>query len=257
MPGTDSWRSAWLDPWLDPWLDLVAGSSCVDCGSPGRPLCSDCAERLPRRGQEVRPTPCPDGLAPCFAAGEYAEALRAMILAHKESTVLALARPLGLVLARVAEPLLPEPGSLSVLVPVPSRPEVVRGRGHDPMARVTTEAARRLRRSGARVVMRRLLRVGVPVADQAGLAAAARAANLAGSMRARPGPRTRLARTGLPVSLFVCDDVLTTGATAREAQRALEVSGLPVRAVLTVAATRRRVPPAAGPPPLPLSGFAD
>ena len=253
-------RNGWREVWLDAWLDLVAGGSCVGCRSPGRPLCPACSESLPRQGHPVRPTPCPDGLAPCFAAGEYAEVLRTMILAHKEHSVLALARPLGRVLAGVAQPLLPPPGSLSVLVPVPSRPGVVRRRGHDPMARVTAATVRRLRGSGADVALLPLLRVTGAIADQAGLSAAARAANLAGSMRVRPGPRTRLARSTAPVSIFVCDDVLTTGATAREAQRALEVAGLPVRGILTVAATRRRLPPATpdgGPPPLPLSGFAD
>jgi len=41
--------------------------------------------------------------------------------------------------------------------------------------------------------------------------------------------------------LLICDDVLTTGATAREAQRALQAAGLPCAAVATIAATRRRV----------------
>jgi predicted amidophosphoribosyltransferase len=97
------------------------------------------------------------------------------------------------------------------------------------------------------------------VLDQAGLGAAQRAANLAGSMGVRAGAWRRVARTRAAVSIVVCDDVLTTGATAREAQRALEASGLPVRAVATVAATRRRWPAASAPPRagLPLSGQGD
>ncbi|MBV9831208.1 MAG: hypothetical protein JOZ82_06390, partial [Marmoricola sp.] len=60
--------------------------------------------------------------------------------------------------------------------------------------------------------------------------------------------RRRLASRAVPVALVVCDDVLTTGATAREAQRALEDTGLPVRSIVTVAATRRRVPAQNSPP---------
>ena len=95
--------------------------------------------------------------------------------------------------------------------------------------------------------------------DQAGLDAGQRAANLAGSMRVRSSERARLAGAGVPVSVVVCDDVLTTGATAREAQRALEQGGLPVRAVVTVAATRKRLPARNAPPlrALPHSGQAD
>ena len=84
---------------LDAWLDLIHGGGCVGCGTPGRPLCRACAATLPTRGRVVRPTPCPAGLATCVAAGEYADLLRAMVLAHKEHGVFALAAPLGRVLA--------------------------------------------------------------------------------------------------------------------------------------------------------------
>jgi predicted amidophosphoribosyltransferase len=242
---------------LDAWLDLVHGGGCVGCGAPGRSLCCVCADQLPTSTRSVRPTPCPPGLAACFAAGEYADLLRAMVLAHKEHAVFALAEPLGRVLATAARDAL-GPGT-TLLVPVPSRRAVVRARGHDPMLRMVRAAGRSLRRGGASVHVMRLLDVRGPVLDQAGLDARARAANLAHSMGVRTGARRSLVRAGVAVSVIVCDDVLTTGATAREAQRALEEAGLGVRAVVTVAATRRRLPVGKAPPHpgLPLFGHGD
>lgn len=224
---------------LDDWLDLAFGGTCVCCNSPGRLLCPECREALPFEARWVRPDPCPPGLAPALAAAEYADPVRRMILLHKERRAFALARPLGQALV------LPVAAGMSsrgrtVLVPVPSRPAVVRERGHDPTLRIVRVAARVLRRAGADVVVSTLLRQRDVVADQAGLAAAERMANLADRMAVRPARVRALARSGAPVTAVVCDDVLTTGSTAREAQRALEDSGLPVAAICCVAATRKR-----------------
>lgn len=226
---------------LDAWLDLVTGSACVGCRRPGRLLCPRCRALLPERGFGTSPDPCPPGLAPAVAGGEYADLLRAMVLAHKERRAFALAVPLGQVLAVVARELLAERGT-TLLVPVPSRHAVVVARGHDPMLRVTRYAAGLLRREGYDVRLARLLRQADLVADQSGLDAAGRLRNLAGSMATRTGALRALARGREPVTAVVCDDVLTTGATAHEAQRALEAVGVPVAGIACVAATRRRHP---------------
>lgn len=231
----------------DAFLDLLLGAGCVGCATPGRSLCGACAAGLPTEDTDVRavrPDPCPPGLAPALAAAEYADPLRRMIVRHKEERVFALTRPLGRVLAapvRAAAEALP-PETLTLLVPVPSRPAVVRSRGHDPTLRIVRAAARVLRREGRPVETAVLLRQRAPVLDQAGLGAAERAANLAGSLATRTSALRRLARVGIPVAAVVCDDVLTTGATAREAQRALADVGVPVAAIAVVAATRRRRP---------------
>jgi predicted amidophosphoribosyltransferase len=225
--------------WLDDWLDLAFGSTCVSCALPGRLLCPSCRDALPLAARPVRPDPCPEGLAPAFAAAEYADPVRRMILLHKEHRAFTLARPLGAALVLPVRAGM-TPTGRTLLVPVPSRPAVVRARGHDPMLRITRAATQLLRAAGADVGVNRLLRQRDTVADQAGLTAPERVANLAERMAVHPGRLRALARTGVPVTVVVCDDVLTTGSTAREAQRALEAVGLPVAAVCCVAATRKR-----------------
>ena len=230
----------------DAGRDLLLGGSCVGCARPGRALCGACAVGLPRRGRVSWPSPTPTGLALPFAAGAYDGLLKALVNAHKEHGVLALAAPLGRVLGDVVRDLLVALGAgggagTVLLVPVPSRGAVVRRRGHDPLLRVTRAAAVRLRRTGVDARVRRLLVPAGRVRDQATLDAAQRAANLAGSMRSRR-PRA-VDRGGLVV---VVDDVLTTGSTVREAQRALEEAGLVVSGIATVAATRRRGPVRSG-----------
>ena len=223
--------------------DLLLGSRCVGCDRPGRVLCLPCAATLPVAAVPAWPSPTPPGLAPPYAAASYDGLVRAMVLAHKERGVLALAAPLGRLLGgAVAGARAHGVGGRVVLVPVPSRPSSVRSRGHDPTWEMTRRAGDLLRAGGVPVVAAPLLRLRVGVRDQAGLDAEERRANLAGSMRCPSRSLARLATRCPTAQVVVCDDVLTTGATAREAQRALEAVGLSVVGVAAAAATRRRAP---------------
>ncbi|QIX28806.1 ComF family protein [Nocardioides sp. JQ2195] len=226
-------------------MDLVTGSACPGCGQPGTLLCRRCREGLMGAERASAPTPCPPELVRPWAAGEYDGLLRTLILGHKERQQFSLRRPLGELLARAVAGLAGTAGVVTgsplVLVPVPSQRARVRARGHDPTLLVTRVAARELRRIGHRAEAASLLHVG-RVLDQSELDAAGRAANLAGSMWVRGRGLERLAATTGRAWVVVCDDVLTTGATAAEAQRALRACGLGVLGAATIAATRKRLP---------------
>jgi predicted amidophosphoribosyltransferase len=217
----------------------------VGCGRAGRLLCGACVAALPGEARVAWPSPTPPGLVPPFATGPYDGTLKQLVLGLKEHRLLGLRRPLGRLLAIAVEAaldsVLGQAGGPVALVPVPSRPSSVRQRALDSTYDVTAAAARELRRAGRDVAVVRLLRTRPGLRDQAGLDAAARAANLAGSMTCPAEGLVRMARRLPRARTVLCDDVVTTGATAREAQRALQAVGLEVVAVAAVAATRRRI----------------
>lgn len=81
-----------------------------------------------------------------------------------------------------------------VLVPVPSARHRVRARGHDPGRRIALAASARLRRAGVPARVAPVLRLRRAVADQAGLGARERRANLAGALEVSRGGVALLAR---------------------------------------------------------------
>jgi predicted amidophosphoribosyltransferase len=172
---------------------------------------------------------------PLWSAGLYAGPLAAVIVAAKDGGRPELCVPLGERLAEAVQGLWAElsraespPLPLS-LVPVPSAATAVRRRGFDFGLVLARRAASRLAGSGLTVRVRPALTPVRAVADQSGLAAADRRANLAQAWRARPA--------GLSGHCLVLDDIVTTGASLAEAARALSAAGQRVWGAATVAAT--------------------
>lgn len=223
-------------------LDLVTGSECVGCARPGRMLCGPCRASLPAVPQVRWPQPTPPGLVTPWSLADYDGGVRAMIVGHKDRGQFTFRRVLAdLLVASVRAAVAPYDEPV-VLVPVPSRPGSSRRRGYDPMGTLVRLAVGRLRAESYDATAAPLLVSSRRVVDQAGLSASERASNLAGSMSCPSPGLARLARRRARGRVVICDDVLTTGATAAEAQRALGAVGLSPVAIATVAATRRRIP---------------
>lgn len=229
--------------------DLVLALACAGCGAARVLLCPTCAGRLAGPPFVAWPTPTPAGLPRPVAIAAYEGVVRSALLAHKEDGRFALARPLGVALARAvrdgvnaAEASSTWPDALDAplrLVPVPSRRAAVRARGQDATLRLARAAAASLRRCGIDAEVLPVLRPSRGVADQAGLSAADRELNLRGAMRV-PARLERLVRAKRVV---VVDDVITSGATMTESARALRVAGADVVSAATIAATVRWAPP--------------
>ncbi|WP_189554574.1 ComF family protein [Streptomyces lavendofoliae] len=214
--------------WWREMTGLVLPVACGGCGRPRTTLCDACGRALAgAAGRRVRPVPEPAGLPVVCAAAPYADAVRAVLLGHKERGALGLARPLGVALAgavRASVAASAGSGGLPLLlVPVPSARRVVRARGHDATRRVARAAAGELRRRGTAARALPVLRQRRPVADQSGLSARERQENLAGALEVVPGG-ARLLAGGRPV---LVDDLMTTGASLAEAARALRAGSEP------------------------------
>lgn len=205
--------------WWRDLTDLVLPAECGGCGTPRTALCTECREALcgapPCR---VSPAPRPVGLPVVHAAAPYGDAVRALLLAHKERGALGLAGPLGAGLAGAVRAGLRGGNAPVLLVPVPSARGAVRARGHDPVRRIALAAAGELRRGGTRARVLCVLRQRRAVADQAGLNSRQRQVNLQGALEVIAGGGRLLAEGG---RIVIVDDLMTTGASLVEAARAI------------------------------------
>lgn len=265
-------------PWR-PWEDvlalveLAAPSACAGCGRAGLRWCPACQAVLGEvSAGPWRPTPCPPGLPRTWSGAPYDGVVRSAVVAWKDGgradlTGTVLAPVLRDVLAAALAGSPPHRAALAartpvLLVPAPSARASTRRRGeHRVLSLVTAAVGRGAARAGpARPALRVVdaLELSRGVADQSGLGAAQRHANLAGAVRARPTAAPVLAS----VPCVVVDDVVTTGATLAECARALRAARSGPVVAVTIAATRRRTGRSgssgrAAVGPLPVPGTAD
>jgi len=208
-------------------LDLVLPVMCVGCGQPGRVWCAACATRL------AHPRPiCLPGLPTTWTAGPYEGPIVAAIHEWKEQGCSSLTIPFAAPLAQCVAELLADVDAPDcvALVPIASSSAAVRRRGYDALGDLAGEVVSRLSTVGIAAVVHDSLRPARERRDQAGLDLSQRSRNMSNSLRVASSPTH-------PV--VIIDDIVTTGATLREAFRVLR----PQQQVLgcaTLTATAKR-----------------
>jgi predicted amidophosphoribosyltransferase len=207
-------------------LDLILPMECGGCGTPSTRWCDACDRELAvALGQPHVVSPRIDPGVPVFALGRYAGARRQAILACKErgrgDLVGPLARALAVGVHRLFEWGIVE--TPLAIVPAPTRRSAARRRGGDPVTRLARAAVA----GHPDITLAPVLRMRALVRDSVGLGTAARERNVTGRvvLRGRP-PRSEV---------LIVDDIVTTGATARESVRTLRAGGVRVAAVLALA----------------------
>ncbi|HEY3924411.1 MAG TPA: phosphoribosyltransferase family protein [Acidothermaceae bacterium] len=227
-------------------LELLLPSRCAGCGRLDehelrlRGLCPPCVSAI-RQSVPVSwdiAIPGTHVAIPAFAAGAYDDVMRAALLDYKERGRLSLRRELGGSLAVSVFGAVGRDRSPVLLVPVPSAAATRRARGHDPVGAMASAAAGYLRATGLQVEVRAVLRQARMVSDQSGLDIDARQANLSGALAVWRPALVQGRR------VVIVDDIVTTGATAAEAARALGHIGAVVIGIACVAGTVRRYPSA-------------
>lgn len=194
---------------------------CAGCGVAGSAVCNACMQRL--TGGIVR-----ESIAgvPLVAAATYEGEVRAIIRQTKELGGRASSRALAVSLVGAIEAVPPTPeGMRRVFVRVPSSREGLRRRGFDPVhlvlrrARVRATPLRRVRGSGPQKVR----------------SAAQRHAAAVGSLAPSPSLAAQIRGN----SVVIIDDVVTTGATALEAVRAVRAAGAKEVVIVAMARAER------------------
>ncbi len=210
-------------------LDLILPLQCGGCGAPSTRWCAACGRELSVAADQPHVVnPRVDPQVPVFALGRYTGARRQAILALKEHGRADLIGPLARALAIGVHRLLSW-GIVEApltIVPAPTRLAAARRRGGDPVTRLARAAVA----GHPDITVAPTLRMRALARDSVGLGVGARERNITGRVLLRGQRLTRLGTEAM-----IVDDIVTTGATARESVRVLHAAGVRVAAVLAIA----------------------
>lgn len=215
-------------------LDLVLGRSCAGCDEPGVVLCAACARSLQPRVRFRRDLDVADvmeGLRiPVVCALDYRGTTRQVLYRYKDHRIRQLATWLS---PALAESIISAAGRAGVrttdvlLAPMPTRRNNVRRRGFDATAFLVRGALSRVETAG----------VGQFLIDTRTEGAAKNVGAFEREQRAINAFRIRREKVLPTRPVIVVDDIVTTGATVKEATETLLLAGIQVVAVATVAGT--------------------
>lgn len=212
--------------------DVFLGRACAGCDAPGISLCPQCRELLrpkPRLRRGLDLSDIAAGLhLPVTCSLDYRGAVRQVLYRFKDHRIPHLARDLGPALASSIA-FAAEHGHVSssqaTVVTMPTRRSTARRRGFDPLGLVTAAAVRAHPVAAVRTSLVDTRRRGT--SKSLGVWERHEAAAGAFEVRGR-----------LPTGpVVLVDDIVTTGATAREAAATLILAGVHVVAVATIAGT--------------------
>lgn len=213
----------------DAWA-VLAPTECAGCGAPDRGLCAACRAELAAAAPAREAVPRSDGTElPLWRALEYGGAARGILLAFKDGGRADVAPALAAVLRRLVRAALAElPAELRgrvELATIPSTWAAYRRRGYAHVPLLLRRAG--YRDSGA-------LRAVRQTRDQSELNTRQRYANRERSLAVQDACRGQ--------AVLIIDDIVTSGATILEADRAFRSAGSRVVGAVALARTERRFP---------------
>jgi len=212
---------------FEEFLNLVIPARCVLCKALGSPICPSCESQNFSSERGVKRFSL-NGFAVCL----YTEEIALLIHEFKENSQTALTKSMARNMAGLV------PKECEVLVPMPSKQSSFENRGFNPAKLLASAVARSIAKNENRLIeVFDILSLNKSVSDQAALSGHDRRTNLIGAMSVN-----RNLPIGGPVQprVWLVDDIVTTGATLREAARCLDEAGIKVAGFLAFAETLPR-----------------